>query len=79
MAVHKVQIFCGQIKFIKDLMDGLSDEKVSVQIEQVNKIDLLLSVETDLSGDETVDYIKKQIKQSPFGSALHYSVKLASS
>jgi len=77
MNVHKIQIFCGQIKFIKDLMNDFADKKVKVNIDQVNKIDLFLTVETGLNSTETIDYIKKLIKQSPLGSALHYSVKLA--
>jgi|GEM_PF-1537069 len=79
MPVHNIQILCGQIKFLKALMNDFSDELVKVSIEEVNKIDLLLSVETELSSNETVDYIKKQIKHSPLGSALHYSVKIAPS
>ncbi|TKC14397.1 hypothetical protein [Robertmurraya kyonggiensis] len=76
MNQHRVNVFCGQIKFLHEFIDNFSDETVKVNVEQLNKIDMNVTVETELSGEETVKYLKDLLKNSPMGSALHFSVKL---
>lgn len=75
MNQHTIQVFSGQIKFLYDFFKDYKDDHVRVKVKQLNKIDLLLTVETNLSGEETAQYLKNVFKKLPYGSALHYSVK----
>lgn len=75
MNQHRIHVFCGQIKFIHEFFKDYKDDKVTITIDQLNKIDMKMTVETELSGEETEKYIKQLLKQSSLGSALYYSVK----
>lgn len=76
MNQHKLTVFCGQIKFLHEFFEGYQDENVQVTIDKVNKIDMQLTAETDLSGEETERHLKQAFKQSSLGTALYFTIKL---
>jgi len=73
---HKVQVYSGQIKFLHEYFKDYRDDRVKVEVERLDKIGMVLAVETEMDGEETVQYLKSLFKKTKYGTALHYSFKL---
>ncbi|GLC89555.1 hypothetical protein [Lysinibacillus piscis] len=77
MNQHKIRIMAGQIKFLHDFFNMYEDAQIKVNVEQLNKVDMYIVVETALTEDETVRYVKEIFKKTPHGAALSYAIQLA--
>lgn len=75
MNQHPLQVSCGQIKYLYDFINHYRDEKIHITVSQLNRIDMNIIVETELSQEESVKYVKELLKSSPMGSALYFTVK----
>lgn len=75
--MYKVEMNAGQMKFIREFFDDYADDKVKITVSNtISRVKTIYDVETELSKEELVTYLKSLFKSSKNAAALYYTIKV---
>lgn len=75
--MYKVEMNAGQMKFIREFFDDYVDDKVKITVSNtISRVKTIYDVETELSKEELVTYLKSLFKSSKNAAALYYTIKV---
>lgn len=75
--MYKVEMNAGQMKFIREFFDDYRDEKIKLTVgDSTSRVKTIYDVETELSKEDLVVYLKTLFKTSKNAAALYYTIKV---
>lgn len=75
--MYKVEMNAGQMKFIREFFDDYKDEKVKLTVSSTaSRVKTVYEVETELSKEDLVVYLKTIFKTSKNAAALYYTINV---